>query len=87
MSRFEMCICDFCGKELYKNEAQYHRMYTLPYFIDNDLNVTTDPHTNMNLCEDCAIKIRDFCKTLDSVNGYMYEGDANLKEHLCYDNN
>lgn len=80
MSIFETCICDLCGKELYNTETQYHRMYALPYFIDDDLGVTTDPFPKMNLCLDCATKIRDFCKTLDHVNGYKYE--AELEESI-----
>ena len=77
MSKYETCICDFCGKELFESETQYHRLYALPYYIDYDLNVTTDPQPGLNLCVDCATKIRDFCKTIDHVNGYMYQEDAN----------
>ena len=63
-------FCDLCGKNI---PDSYE--YVLPYFIgDYDLEPNIKPQ-QMDLCTECAEKILSFCKTLDSVNGFKYEGD------------
>lgn len=46
----------------------------MPYHFDDidSIETNTDPSNNINLCEECAVKIRDFCKTLDEVNGFVH---------------
>lgn len=64
-------FCDLCGKDI---PDSYE--YVLPYFIDefaeHEPNIKP---CQMDLCTECAEKIRTFCKTLDHVNGYKYEVD------------
>ena len=70
-----MYFCDLCGKDI-EDPLQIRNKYVLPYFIDDGLDApSTKPEQDMNLCMECAEKIRNFCKTLDSVNGFKYEGN------------
>ena len=71
MSIFEIVVCDLCGKEIPEKDPQRTKTYELPYFYDDDLGPTIEPECKMNLCKECATKVRDFCKTIDHVNGYV----------------
>jgi hypothetical protein len=72
MGKLEQYYCDLCGKNIH--EARAKLIYHMPYHFDDidSIETNTDPSSNINLCEECAVKIRDFCKTLDEVNGFVH---------------
>ena len=70
MGKMTICFCDLCGKDIEKTSIFYNRCYSLPYRFDDDIAAPTIEPDAMNLCEECTLKVHEFCKTLDAVNGY-----------------
>lgn len=75
MSKYTVTACDLCGKQIPPISKQWVNTYALPYQYDDDEGPIIYPEPEMNLCEECATKIRDFCMTLDKTRGYANEAE------------
>ena len=65
MGKMTVCYCDLCKTDLDERQEQVNMIYCLPFKYEPGVGRTIQPCSNMNLCVDCATRIRDFCKGLN----------------------
>lgn len=69
MGKMTVCFCDLCGNDIGITNKQYDKLYSIPYCGDDEGDTPFIEPDSVNLCEECAIKIHDLCKSLDKTRG------------------